>query len=194
MKKRDIFLDFTALLDVTLIVIFFFVLFSHLENEENKMLVDEKVNEYETAIKEVNDREETANGLIKQLEQELEIIRSSDERQAEDAQAILEYRAGKNLKMVLDLEEESFVVYINKNKENIAKININSNLSTELLKAMENTGYMKEDTIFCDIVFDGLNKGSNKAYQIMMDALDDMQNKFPNMYYSITNVSIGKTE
>ena len=194
MKKRDIFLDFTALLDVTLIVIFFFVLFSHLENEENKMLVDEKVKEYETAIKEVNDREETANDLIKQLEQELEIIRSSDERQAEDAQAILEYRAGKNLKMVLDLEEESFVVYINKNKENIAKININSNLSTELLKAMENTGYMKEDTIFCDIVFDGLNKGSNKAYQIMMDALDDMQNKFPNMYYSITNVSIGKTE
>ena len=194
MKTRDIFLDFTALLDVTLIVIFFFVLFSHLENEENKMLVDEKVNEYETAIKEVNDREETANDLIKQLEQELEIIRNSDERQAEDAQAILEYRAGKNLKMVLDLEEESFVVYINKNKENIAKININSNLSTELLKAMENTGYMKEDTIFCDIVFDGLNKGSNKAYQIMMDALDDMQNKFPNMYYSITNVSIGKTE
>ena len=194
MKKRDIFLDFTALLDVTLIVIFFFVLFSHLENEENKMLVDEKVKEYETAIKEVNDREETANDLIKQLEQELEIIRNSDERQAEDAQAILEYRAGKNLKMVLDLEEGSFVVYVNKNKENIAKININSNLSTELLKAMENTGYMKEDTIFCDIVFDGLNKGSNKAYQIMMDALDDMQNKFPNMYYSITNVSIGKTE
>ena len=194
MKTRDIFLDFTALLDVTLIVIFFFVLFSHLENEENKMLVDEKVNEYETAIKEVNDREETANDLIKQLEQELEIIRNSDERQAEDAQAILEYRAGKNLKIVLDLEEGSFVVYVNKNKENIAKININSNLSTELLKAMENTGYMKEDTIFCDIVFDGLNKGSNKAYQIMMDALDDMQNKFPNMYYSITNVSIGKTE
>ena len=36
MKKRDVILDFTSLLDVTLIVIFFFVLFSHLDSEENK--------------------------------------------------------------------------------------------------------------------------------------------------------------
>ena len=34
MKKRDVILDFTSLLDVTLIVIFFFVIFSHLDTED----------------------------------------------------------------------------------------------------------------------------------------------------------------
>ena len=57
MKKRDVILDFTSLLDVTLIVIFFFVLFSHLDSQENKARTDAKVQELELEIKEAEDRE-----------------------------------------------------------------------------------------------------------------------------------------
>ena len=37
MKKRNVILDFTSLLDVTLIVIFFFVMFSYLDIKENRV-------------------------------------------------------------------------------------------------------------------------------------------------------------
>ena len=71
MKKRDVILDFTSLLDVTLIVIFFFVLFSHLDSQENKARTDAKVQELEVAIQEAEDRESEADALAKQLENEI---------------------------------------------------------------------------------------------------------------------------
>ena len=36
MNKREIILDFTSLLDVIMIILFFFILFSHLETEDAK--------------------------------------------------------------------------------------------------------------------------------------------------------------
>ena len=42
MKKKDILLDFTSLLDVTLILIFFFVIFSHLDNVQSTAQIEDK--------------------------------------------------------------------------------------------------------------------------------------------------------
>ena len=192
MKKRDIFLDFTSLLDVTLIIIFFFVLFSHLESEENKALTEEKTAQLQEQIEIAEAREEEASELISQLTQQIEIVKDSDERQAENMEAMLEFVTGKNLKLVLDLGETERVIRVDKDNKVIAEININGDVTTELLKAMELAGYTKEDTIFCDIVYDGLSNGSNKAYKTIMAALDDVKSTYPNMYYSVTNISNGK--
>ena len=72
MKKRDVILDFTSLLDVTLIVIFFFVIFSHLDTEDNRAKTEAKVAELETAIEEAEEREASAEELITQLEKEID--------------------------------------------------------------------------------------------------------------------------
>lgn len=192
MKKRDIFLDFTSLLDVTLIIIFFFVLFSHLENEENKALTEEKTAQLQEQIEIAEAREEEASELISQLTQQIEIVKDLDERQAENMEAMLEFVTGKNLKLVLDLSQTERVIRVDKDNKVIAEININEDVTTELLKAMELAGYTKEDTIFCDIVYDGLSNGSNKAYKTIMAALDDVKSTYPNMYYSVTNISNGK--
>ena len=192
MRKRDIFLDFTSLLDVTLIIIFFFVLFSHLESEENKAVTEEKTAQLQEQIEIAEAREEEASELISQLTQQIGIVKDSDERQAENMEAMLEYLTGKNLKIVLDLDGAERVIRVDKDNEVVTEININANVSTELLKAMELAGYTKEDTIFCDIVYDGLSNGSNKAYKIIMTALDEVKSQYPNMYYSVTNISNGK--
>ena len=65
MKKRDVILDFTSLLDVTLIVIFFFVIFSHLDTEDNRAKTEAKVAELETAIEEAEEREAAASGAFR---------------------------------------------------------------------------------------------------------------------------------
>ena len=40
MNKREIILDFTSLLDVIMIILFFFILFSHLETEDAKLALE----------------------------------------------------------------------------------------------------------------------------------------------------------
>ena len=75
MKKKDIVLDFTSLLDVTLIVIFFFVLFSNLEEQENKNLMKKRIDELEVATQNAKNKEAIADELIKQFEEEMDILK-----------------------------------------------------------------------------------------------------------------------
>ena len=102
MKKRDVILDFTSLLDVTLIVIFFFVLFSHLDEQENKARTDAKVQEMQVAIQEAEDRESDANELVNQLEEELGIVQEYSDRQASNVSEMLEFNKSENIKIILD--------------------------------------------------------------------------------------------
>lgn len=104
MKKRDVILDFTSLLDVTLIVIFFFVIFSHLDTEDNRAKTEAKVAELETAIEEAEEREASAEELITQLEKEIDIVRDSSARQASNIEEMLKYGKSGNIKIICSVE------------------------------------------------------------------------------------------
>ena len=112
MKKRDIILDFTSLLDITLIVIFFFVLFSHLDSEENKAITEAKVKELEIAIEKADAKEANAAELVEQLEQEIRIVREVDERQAANVEELLSYQKSGNIKMILVMQENGWILRV----------------------------------------------------------------------------------
>lgn len=192
MKKRDIILDFTSLLDVTLIVIFFFVLFSHLENEEKKAITEQKVKELETSIQAAEVREENANELIGILEEEINIIRESDTRRGANMKAMLEYMTSSNIKIILDMEEKEGVIRVSSKNEVIAEIDINGDISYKLLNAIHLAGYTKEDTIFCDFIYDGSCEGTNAAYRNVIKAIEYLRREYLYVYYSETNISVGK--
>ena len=103
MKKRDVILDFTSLLDVTLIVIFFFVLFSHLDGQVNKLKTEKKIQELETAIQKAEAREADADELVIQFDKELSIVRDNSERQASNILELINYNRNQNLKIILDM-------------------------------------------------------------------------------------------
>lgn len=192
MKKREIFLDFTSLLDVTLIVIFFFVLFSHLDSEENKKMTEAKVNELEVAIEEAEDREAYAIELSEQLETEIQIVRDSDERQASNIEEILEYGKSGNIKIILLMQEKGWKIRINCKEEVVAEINSNENVGESLLKAIQKTEYAEEDTVFCDFVFDGSLPGTASAYRKITKGLEQVEEEYKYLYYSETDLSIGE--
>ena len=192
MKKREIFLDFTSLLDVTLIVIFFFVLFSHLDSEENKKMTEAKVNELEVAIEEAEDREAYAIELSEQLETEIQIVRDSDERQASNIEEILEYGRSGNIKIILLMQEKGWKIRINCKEEVVAEINSNENVGESLLKAIQKTEYAEEDTVFCDFVFDGSLPGTASAYRKITKGLEQVEEEYKYLYYSETDLSIGE--
>lgn len=191
MKKRDLILDFTSLLDVTLIVIFFFVLFSHLDSQENKARTDEKIQEYEVAIQEAEDREAIADGLFAQLEEELEIVRTSDERRANNVSEILEYNRNENLKIILDMKESSWGIRIIRKEEVIAYIEKSNSIGSDIIKAMEDSGYGVDQTIFCDFVFDGSEPGTASAYRMISSGLSEASAQYKYLYISETDLSVG---
>lgn len=192
MKKKDIFLDFTSLLDVTLIIIFFFVIFSHLDSEENKAFVEEKVNELETSIYEAEQRESDARDLLQAVEEELEMVRNVDKRQSLNLEAMIEYVQGANIKIILDIEDDVWNIRIIHNGKLLDKITKEKPVGEQLIQVFQKAGYKKEDTIFCDFTFDGSVPGTAKAYNMIKKGLDEVKEEYGYMYFSETDLSIGE--
>lgn len=192
MKKKDIFLDFTSLLDVTLIIIFFFVIFSHLDSEENKAFVEEKVNELETSIYEAEQRESDARDLLQAVEEELEMVRNVDKRQSLNLEAMIEYVQGANIKIILDIEDDVWNIRIIHNGKLLDKITKEKPVGEQLIQVFQKAGYKKEDTIFCDFTFDASVPGTAKAYNMIKKGLDEVKEEYGYMYFSETDLSIGE--
>lgn len=192
MKKRDVILDFTSLLDVTLIVIFFFVIFSHLDTEDNRAKTEAKVAELETAIEEAEEREASAEELIAQLEKEIDIVRDSSERQASNIVEMLEYGKSGNIKIILLMQDDGWIIRVNCKEEVLAEISSDADVGTKLKEAIKKAGYNEKDTIFCDFVFNGSQPGTASAYRKITKGLDDVEGIYRYLYYSETDLSIGE--
>lgn len=194
MKKRDLILDFTSLLDVTLIVIFFFVLFSHLDMETNKAKTEEEIKKYEYATEEANKREEEASNLVAQLDEEIEIVKNSNARTASNVTEMLDFNRNDNLKLILDMNNGSWSIRVICNGELIGRVYKKSDITSDLLVMIQASGIEKDQTILCDFSFDGSEPGTRSAYNAITDAFVQLKKEYHNLYISETDLSIGKEE
>ena len=194
MKKKDLILDFTSLLDVTLIVIFFFVLFSHLDSQENKARTEEKVQELETAIQEADKTREQYEELVARLEQEIEIVKAESERRGNNLDEMLDYKNNQNLKIILDMKTGGWGIRVIHDEEMVAYLEKSSNIAAQLMSALKNAGYDSESTIFCDLVFDGTSPGTRSAYKDIHDCITEVSRTYRYMYVSETDLSIGEEQ
>ena len=192
MKKRDIILDFTSLLDVTLIVIFFFVLFSHLDGQANKARTDEKIQELETAVQQAETREAKAKELEENLQKDLNTVKESNKRQGANINEIISFRSSDNLKLLLDVESDSWKVRIIKNNEMIDMISDSDSFDEKLMKAFEDAGLTNDNTILCDFVYNGEIPGTHAAYKKVKNGLAAVQQDYNFLYISETDLSIGE--
>ncbi len=194
MKKREPVLDFTSLLDVTLIIIFFFVLFSHLDDEENKNRTDAVIREYQAAMQEAEKRETEADGLKQQLEQELSVVREYSDKKADEISEILEFNKSGNLKLILDVDEADPTKWKLRaiRGASVHFMEGSPEIGTELIELLETLGYEQDVTMFCDLVFDGNAPGTLTAYKILSLNLNEVRKKYPHLYTSETDLSIGE--
>ena len=191
MRRREITLDFTSLLDVTLIVIFFFIIFSHLDGEENKARADEIIQEAQLAQDEAELARQEANELIQHLEEEIELVQESGNRYADNVLEMLEFNNSDNLKIILDVTDDSWEIRLSHADDAIAFIENSDNLTDEILDAMENAGYDTDSTIFCDFIYDGGVPGTNRACKKMKTVLDEIAEVYTFFYVSETDLSMG---
>ncbi len=177
MNNKDIILDFTSLLDVILIILFFFIMFSSMESDtktktamaEAQAISDEA--EYKLA---------EAEELKAQAEQELAELMDANERQGQDISAIFEFSKGQNFKFLLKPDGKSWTVYVKKGDE----------LQTKIEQLVEAAGVSADDTFLCELIYDASLAGSRNSYRVISGVFDRLKVKYTHFFLSETDTSV----
>ena len=162
MKIREIILDFTSLLDVVMIILFFFVLYTSFDVEN----VSEKAKAAENSYNEmIEENEKEQQEWREKTSEEWDRILSADANAANNQQALSAYNEGACVYFNLHNVEKSDVwsLSILKGNKKIGEISSSDvrYLKEELKEALDTVGYSSDDVIIGTLTYDGSAYGKS---------------------------------
>ena len=174
MKFREIILDFTSLLDVIMIILFWFVL--NYQNQA-KQQITQAEQAAAAAVAQAEAQQEQADALAEQAQQAIAIMEEGNPAQAENNKAIIEFANNENISLNLCPEEEGWYLKVCKGENQIGKISDRNpkGISSQLKKIFEEQGYAPDATMLCIFNYDGYAAGSDEAYAVVTQALREIQ-------------------
>ena len=191
MKRiREIILDFTPLLDVTLIILFYFILFSHMGAAEAQQKADRERADAAAAQTAAAQHMEEAEQLMQQAEFERRVLAEAGGNGSMLEQAVEEYAAGRNIKLLLTMNGKSWTLRVRRGnaRDTLAELHSAEDLSL-LTAALRKADYQKDDIILCELIYDADEDGTNQAYQDVRQILEQVREAFPHIYISETDLS-----
>ena len=191
MKRiREIILDFTPLLDVTLIILFYFILFSHMGAAQAQQKADRERADAAAAQTAAAQHMEEAEQLMQQAEFERRLLAEAGGNGAMLEQAVEEYAAGRNIKLLLTMNGKSWTLRVRRGnaRDTLAELHSAEDLSL-LTAALRKAEYQKDDIILCELIYDADEDGTNQAYQDVRQILEQVREAFPHIYISETDLS-----
>ena len=191
MKRiREIILDFTPLLDVTLIILFYFILFSHMGAAEAQQKAERERADAAAAQTAAAQHMEEAEQLMQQAEFERRVLAEAGGNGAMLEQAVEEYAAGRNIKLLLTMNGKSWTLRVRRGnaRDTLAELHSAEDLSL-LTAALRKADYQKDDIILCELIYDADEDGTNQAYQDVRQILEQVREAFPHIYISETDLS-----
>lgn len=205
MNKREIILDFTSLLDVIMIILFFFILFSHLETEDAKLALEAAQQNAAQREEEADKKLEDANKLFEEAEkkeqeadEKLSEAELAGDRQGENVEGINDFSRNMNVRVKLKMAngggDWSLLVF--KGEQQITEIpkgEIGS-MSQEFLKALSDMGCTEEDTLLCVYVYDAAQAGTASADRNIQRVFDEIKKKYRHFFYSELDTSLFEEE
>ena len=199
MKKRQIILDFTSLLDVIMIILFFFIIFSNLETDNLKKDLEDKQQQVGAELEEAKAKNDKAELLgearIKKekADKRLEEADSAVDRSGENTDAIMDFSENKNLKLHLDMNgENGWTLKFAKGEEivkEIPKADI-SVMTDEVRELFKEQGYTADNTILIEFSYNATESGTTSAYLDTMKIINTMKSEYTHLFYSETDVSV----
>lgn len=210
MNKRQIILDFTSLLDVIMIILFFFILFARIETDNAKAVLDgdkaaleeqqaqltEQQSQIELQQIQLQEDKEKYEVLIQEEEDYLNELNSSESAAAMNVAGIHEFSQGTNLKINLNMNNDNWRLDVFSGKEPIGEVSNDSsnNMTRNLSDILINNGYTKDQTILCEFFYNGNERGTSKAYPTSEEVLKNIRFSFVNFKFSETDTSIFKED
>jgi len=193
MKIREMILDFTSLLDVIMIILFFFILFSHFETEEMKQQYAQDYQALEEASEAVEDKS-------LQLDEQLSFVADMENASANNMEALLEFIKGTNLKAYLKTNSHGWSLEIQKKNEQsqesetLIKLRQDDNISQEIKKLLYQQDYDADDRILLEFVYNGNSPGTDNACEQVLKAFSEVRKEYLHFYCSETDTSILESE
>ena len=194
-RKRDIILDFTSLLDVIMIILFFFILFSHFETIEAKSQMAEAEAAAESASLAADKRKEEAEQQLKMAEeaekraqQAYERLEAAGQREAANYDAFQEFEAGENLRIELFMKAEGWTLGIMKG-EYAGAVHSGEPLVPALRSTLSAAGCTPEKTMLCTFSFDASSPGTKAAYDSISAAFTELRKEYTHLYISESDES-----
>ena len=167
-RRADIILDFTSLLDVTLLILFFFIMFSSFQTDNQRKEADEKFHkaeealqqaekkEKEAAIKleEMQDRLEQSQNNLQQSQNELNELQRTATDNEKYYKAIEDFAYSENLKVICytDRDTSSWIFEIRNGKEVIKSIDKDTFEEDSLMEVLDGTS--DDMYILCEYIYD----------------------------------------
>lgn len=200
MKKRQIILDFTSLLDVIMIILFFFIIFSNLETDNLRKDLEDKQQQVSSELEEAKAKNDKADEFLgeaqeknEQADKRMEEANSAVDRSGDNADAIMDFSENKNLKLHLDMSGESgWTLKFAKGEEiikEVPKADI-SEMTDEVRALFTEQGYTADNTILIEFSYDATENGTTSAYLDTMKIITAMKNEYEHLFYSETDVSV----
>ncbi len=189
MKVREIILDFTSLLDVIMIILFWFILNYQTETtkiREQAAAAEESARQAQIVA---DAREEAAQERLQTAEDALEAMDTINERQASILKAMLEYRQGRSLNLTLVSRAQYWYLDVSiGDEEALGRIysDDEKRLGLELNLMLSDAGFADDATIFCVLSFDSTEPGSRDAYSAVSRELRQIQ--LGNNQFSYTEI------
>lgn len=204
-NKREIILDFTSLLDVVMLILFFFVIFTQFDVADAISQAEAAKNSAEIRSSEAQAELEAAKQAKEQAESEMNRLQNANAM----AESVIingdsEFNRALRLKLWLIRDDDSWSLTINSAKvengeQTYTKIGCVADIRKleplEIANEFDDTivsfNYSSEDAFLCDIMFDSSEPGSNKAKRNVDNALLLLQNEhsYQYMFVSITDLS-----
>ncbi|MBP0957604.1 MAG: biopolymer transporter ExbD [Oscillospiraceae bacterium] len=195
--KREVILDFTSLLDVIMLILFFFVIFATLDTNDAKSEAkaaqaeaEQQIADAQAEWKTADEAREKAEAELKKLEQDKALAESIIINGADD------FKKALRLKLMLTYENDDWIITVNCPKEekgeirytelgkitNVRKREDISEIAEDFRKLIDEYGYSREDAFLCDIMYYSDAPGSRLAKNNTDRMLSIFQNEFGYKY------------
>ena len=190
MNKREIILDFTSLLDVVMIILFFFVLFSNVETEEAKLALQTAQSEAEEKIEEENTKLAELEEKIRSADEKLREAELAGERQGQNIEGIMDFGSSTNIRaaLITDKENNNWFLEISRGGDEKYFSRIEGTdaekMSEGFASVISELGYTKDDTILCEFVFYSEQWKSNSTYKTVGKMFSQLKDEYEHLFYS----------
>lgn len=198
-NKREVILDFTSLLDVIMLILFFFVIFAQIDSSN---AVESANNDAQQAIQyanqimqEANDSQANADAMMADAEQ------MQDYAMAVVSNSTSDFDKAIQLQLDLKLENEKWKIDITESgkKEILDTIeNVRERkpeeLAEEFDKFISSYSYLTSDAILINLVYGSDIAGSRKSKEHSDEMIRLLRDKYNYQYLFSTTVDISAKE
>ena len=195
MKRNRIFLDFTSLLDITMIILFWFLInFKNTADAIKTEASEQSAQALSYAAELEEDRKEfelEKEEWRREADAEMEKIREANENAADNAQALMDFQDGAVIILKLDIESrKKWTLTIRNGNIRIGEISSDSSadLTEELIGILNSAGFKKDDVIIGILMYDSSNTGSYYKSDFE-DSINEVRKEYKQFYCSSINIS-----